>query len=142
MCRIVESLQPSPVDANYKGAESIAKLDPERDPSGNYSTAMGTSAAKRVDLQNRICVVRGLSVLLDADLAALYGVKPGALLQAIRRNASRFPADFMFQLTNQEVTNLLLTPDVRTMYVLSFTRRWPACRLKAPGARKTDSKCA
>ncbi|MGB8694766.1 MAG: ORF6N domain-containing protein, partial [Steroidobacteraceae bacterium] len=37
---------------------------------------------------------------------ALYGVKPGALLQAIRRNASRFPADFMFQFTNQEVTNL------------------------------------
>ena len=103
---------------------------------------MGTSAAKRVDLQNRICVVRGLSVLLDADLAALYGLKPGALLQAIRRNASRFPADFMFQLTNHEVTNLLLTPDVRTMYVLSFTRRWPACRLKAPSARKTDSKCA
>ena len=67
---------------------------------------MGRSAAKLVDLQNRICVVRGLSVLLDADLAALYGVKPGALLQAVRRNASRFPADFMFQLTNHEVTNL------------------------------------
>ena len=46
------------------------------------------------------------NVLLDADLAALYGVTTKALLQAVRRNLSRFPSDFMFQLTDQEVTNL------------------------------------
>jgi hypothetical protein len=44
--------------------------------------------------------------LIDADLAALYGVETKVLVQAIKRNIERFPADFMFQLTNQEVKNL------------------------------------
>jgi len=44
--------------------------------------------------------------MLDSDLANLYGVTPKVLLQGVRRNRNRFPADFMFQLTNQEVTNL------------------------------------
>jgi hypothetical protein len=59
-----------------------------------------------LDLDSRIVLVRGFSVLLDADLAKLYHVTPGALLQAVRRNVRRFPEDFMFQLSNQEVTNL------------------------------------
>ena len=42
----------------------------------------------------------------DSDLAALYGVSTGRLLEAVRRNGARFPADFVFQLSNQEVTNL------------------------------------
>jgi len=54
----------------------------------------------------QIHVIRGMSVILDVDLAALYGVAPGALLQAVRRNRNRFPPDFLFQLTNQELTNL------------------------------------
>lgn len=45
-------------------------------------------------------------MVLDSDLADLYGVSTKALLQAVRRNRNRFPADFLFQLTNQEVTNL------------------------------------
>lgn len=57
-----------------------------------------------VDAQIR--VVRGLSVMLDVDLAQLYGVATGVLLQAVRRNRKRFPADFMFPLTAQEVTVL------------------------------------
>ena len=57
-------------------------------------------------LESRIHAIRGVSVLLDTDLAGLYGVTPGALMQAVRRNLERFPADFMFQLTNQEVMNL------------------------------------
>jgi len=44
--------------------------------------------------------------MLDVDLAALYGVETKVLLQAVRRNSTRFPADFMFQLTDQEVANL------------------------------------
>jgi hypothetical protein len=44
--------------------------------------------------------------MLDSDLAALYGVATGVLLQAVRRNRKRFPADFMFPLTDQEFTNL------------------------------------
>ncbi len=53
-----------------------------------------------------ILVFRGHKVLLDEDLAALYGVQTGALVQAVKRNSGRFPADFMFQLTPAEWTVL------------------------------------
>ncbi len=47
-------------------------------------------------------VHRGHRVMLDADLAVLYGVTTGALNQAVKRNAERFPGDFMFRLTAEE----------------------------------------
>jgi flagellar capping protein FliD len=50
--------------------------------------------------------VRGEKVFLDADLALLYGVETGALNRAVKRNLDRFPADFMFQLDQQEWKNL------------------------------------
>ena len=50
--------------------------------------------------------VRGERVILDADLARLYGVETRALNRAVRRNAKRFPSDFMFMLVNEEFTNL------------------------------------
>ena len=50
--------------------------------------------------------VRGERVILDADLARLYGVETRALNRAVRRNVKRFPPDFMFMLVNEEVTNL------------------------------------
>ncbi len=53
-------------------------------------------------LEKRILVVRGHRVLLDRQLARLYGVSTKALNQAVRRNASRFPIDFMFRLTPEE----------------------------------------
>ncbi len=53
-----------------------------------------------------ILVLRGERVLLDSDLAALYGVETRALVQAVKRNAGRFPDDFMFQLTAQEWADL------------------------------------
>jgi ORF6N domain len=53
-------------------------------------------------IEGRILVIRGHRVLLDRDLAAMYGVETGVLLQAVRRNADRFPEDFMFQLTWDE----------------------------------------
>ena len=53
-----------------------------------------------------ILLVRGHTVMLDADLATLYGVETRALVQAVKRNLSRFPEDFMFQLTLDEATNL------------------------------------
>ena len=49
-----------------------------------------------------IIVLRGHRVMLDADLAALYGVQTKVLNQAVRRNRARFPGDFMFQLTLEE----------------------------------------
>ena len=62
----------------------------------------------------RIRHFRGEKVLLDFDLAALYGVETRALNQAVRRNSDRFPADFMFQLSSEETETLsqLVTPSV------------------------------
>ena len=57
-------------------------------------------------VQQMIHVIRGERVILDSDLAALYGVETKVLNKQVKRNIERFPEDFMFQLTNQEVTNL------------------------------------
>jgi hypothetical protein len=57
-------------------------------------------------IEQKIYVIRGQKVILSTDLAALYGVEPKVLVQAVKRNQSRFPADFMFQLSKQEVINL------------------------------------
>ena len=57
-------------------------------------------------IANRIFTLRGQKVILDSDLAALYGVATRVLNQAIKRNMDRFPLGFMFQLTLQEVNNL------------------------------------
>ena len=54
----------------------------------------------------RIHSVRGQNVLLDSDLAELYGVETRTLNQAVRRNTDRFPSDFMFQLSEQEDAGL------------------------------------
>jgi phage regulator Rha-like protein len=57
-------------------------------------------------IQEHILLVRGHKVVLDADLAQLYGVATKALNQAVTRNIERFPKDFMFQLTEEEATRL------------------------------------
>ena len=56
--------------------------------------------------EKRILLIRSLRVMLDYDLAELYGVETGALNRAVKRNADRFPKDFMFQLTAEEAENL------------------------------------
>ena len=56
-------------------------------------------------IQNKIYEIRGTKVMLDRDLAEMYGVQTKALNQAVKRNFTRFPEDFMFQLTNQETQN-------------------------------------
>lgn len=53
-------------------------------------------------IEHRILMVRGEKVMMDSDLAMLYGVSVKALKQAVRRNRERFPADFMFELTWEE----------------------------------------
>ena len=55
-----------------------------------------------LDVQRRIIPVRGIQVMLDRDLAALYGVETRVLNQAVQRNIGRFPEDFMFQLTKED----------------------------------------
>jgi hypothetical protein len=58
------------------------------------------------DITRAILVLRGQRVLLDTELAALYGVPTKALNQAVKRNAERFPEDFMFRLTRAEIEAL------------------------------------
>jgi hypothetical protein len=58
-------------------------------------------------IESRILLIRGQKVLLDRDLARLYQVKPIALRQQVRRNPKRFPPDFMFELSEEEVASLL-----------------------------------
>ena len=58
-------------------------------------------------LQDKIHTIRGLAVMLDRDLAELYGVETRALKQAVKRNIDRFPADFMFELSDEEIDFLV-----------------------------------
>lgn len=57
-------------------------------------------------IQNKIYEVRGFKVMLDFDLALLYNVETRILKQAVRRNANRFPLDFMFELSEIEMNSL------------------------------------
>jgi hypothetical protein len=57
-------------------------------------------------IENAILLIRGEKLILDSDLAALYGVETRALLQAVKRNRERFPSDFMIQLTLKESDSL------------------------------------
>jgi len=57
-------------------------------------------------IKSKIVVLRGLRVLLDCDLAALYGVETKRLKEQVRRNAERFPEDFCFQINREEFINL------------------------------------
>lgn len=57
-------------------------------------------------IESHILLLRGQKVMLSTDLAELYGVVPKVLVQAVKRNSERFPSDFMFQLSFQEVRSL------------------------------------
>ena len=69
-------------------------------------------------IERTILLLRGQKVMLDRDLAVLYGVKPIALRQQVRRNPSRFPLDFMFQLSREEADLLVshnVIPSLRSL---------------------------
>jgi len=73
-------------------------------------------------IATRIFEIRGRKVMLDRDLAELYGVSTKALNQAVKRNISRFPDDFMYQLTRQEVAILrsqFVTSNLKSQIVIS-----------------------
>jgi hypothetical protein len=76
-------------------------------------------------IEQTIFTIRGLRVMLSTQLAALYGVEPRALVQAIKRNRERFPADFMFQLNDDDWNHL------KSQVVISS---WGGSRRAAPYA--------
>ena len=59
-----------------------------------------------INIQTKINEIRGQKVMLDFDLAELYGVETKVLNQAVKRNTDRFPADFMVQITREEYNSL------------------------------------
>ena len=67
---------------------------------------MDTLAPKEEFIADKIYKIRGQKVLLDFDLASLYGVETKVLKRQVRRNIDRFPEDFMFELTKEEYLNL------------------------------------
>ncbi len=75
-------------------------------------------------IESKIYAIRGQRVMLSTELAQLYGVEPRVLMQAVSRNLERFPVDFYFLLTNQELNNLKSQ---------SVTSSWGGLR-KAPAA--------
>ena len=59
-----------------------------------------------LQIEKKIFVIRGVQVMIDRDIAELYGVETKVLNQAVKRNITRFPDEFMFQLTRDEIENL------------------------------------
>lgn len=72
----------------------------------------------------RILTIRGEKVMLDADLAAVYGVATKALNQAVKRNGERFPSDFRFQLTKAERDEVVTNCDHLRSLRFSPVRPW------------------
>ena len=86
--------------------EVIAKCDNLNEVTPNHDeviTSVGQSSPESVSIKSMIRVIRGQQVMLDFDLAFLYGVETKALNQAVKRNINRFPEDFMFKLTKSEL---------------------------------------
>jgi hypothetical protein len=81
-----------------------------------------SSHRKIANLQGAIHLIRGQRVMLDSDLAMIYGVTTKRLNEQLKRNRARFPADFAFQLTVQEFRNLksqIATSSLRSQFVTS-----------------------
>ena len=74
-------------------------------------TSAATTLVAPESVAQRILLIRGHKVMIDADLAELYGVPTKALNQAVRRNLERFPPDFMFQLTAEEKQEVVTNCD-------------------------------
>ncbi len=72
-------------------------------------------------IETLILTLRGQKVILDADLAELYGVETRALNQAVKRNADRFPEDFLFELTREEI--LRISQTVTSLANLKFSKQ-------------------
>ena len=86
---------------------------------------MPTSTTRAVlpRIESRIVVLRGLRLMIDADLAALYGVTTKRLNEQVKRNADRFPGDFMFKLTPVEKAEVVANCD--HLAKLKFSKALP-----------------
>ena len=97
-------------------------------------------------IERSILLIRGHKVMLDADLAKLYGVETKALNRAVKRNLNRFPEDFMFQLTADEFENLkyhIGTSNLKSQFAISSSgwggRRHPPYAFTEQGVAMLSS---
>ena len=85
---------------------------------------MNTETALQPEvIKNTIYDIRGQKVMLDYDLASIYGVKTGSMNQAVKRNMDRFPEDFMFRLTEEEWEHLLQSGMISQIVTSSLSKR-------------------
>ena len=89
----------------------------------NKATPSTTAQSLVPRIEGRIQLIRGLRVMIDADLATLYGVPTKVLNQAVKRNAGRFPTDFMFQLDASEKAKVVTNCD--HLQKLKFSKALP-----------------
>jgi hypothetical protein len=105
---------------------------------------MAKKANKIVPIQqveSLIYLLRGQKVMLDSDLATLYGVEARVLNQAVKRNLSRFPEDFMFQLSKEEFA-LLMRSQIVTASPTRSSQIVMSSDTKLKNSNKTDGKAA
>jgi ORF6N domain len=88
----------------------VSAADVKRAPDAAAAKVSGATVTTP-QIESRIQLIRGLRVMMDADLAELYGVPTKALNQAVKRNAARFPTDFMFQLDSAEKAEVVANCD-------------------------------
>ena len=96
-------------DNGKENREPVANSDQSKDVitiSDNQQLAVANRDHKSVDIKSMIRTIRGQQVMLDFELAMLYGVETKVLNQAVKRNINRFPDDFVFQLTKDELESL------------------------------------
>ena len=96
-------------DNGKENREPVANSNQSKDVitiSDNQQLAVANRDHKSVDIKSMIRTIRGQQVMLDFELAMLYGVETKVLNQAVKRNINRFPDDFMFQLTKDELESL------------------------------------
>jgi len=88
----------------------------------NDQLVLSTSAE---NIKSKIYTIRGMQVMIDTDLAGLYGVTTGNLNKAVTRNSDRFPDDFMFRLTKEEFKNLIFhfgISSLKSQFVISSSQ--------------------
>ena len=86
----------------------------------------------RERIERTILLIRGHNMMLDSDLAHLYGVTAGRLNEAVKRNENRFPIDFMFQLTKSEFDHLKSQIAISSRELMTerlFVRKLTPCQI-------------
>ncbi|MDD2236212.1 MAG: ORF6N domain-containing protein [Kiritimatiellae bacterium] len=90
-------------------------------------------------IEQKIYLIRRQKVMLDRDLAVLYGVETRVLNQAVTRNLRRFPKDFMFELSREEIRNM--SQSVICLETLKHARMSPVTQNVPPGVTSKCTTC-